>query len=41
MAKQYGPHLLSLLQDVGSWEALGLTLGEMVKEAQEARRAAH
>jgi hypothetical protein len=32
MARQYGPHLVSLAEDLGGWEVLGLTLGEMVRE---------
>jgi DNA relaxase NicK len=32
MVKQYGPHLVSLAADLGGWEVLGLTLGEMVRE---------
>lgn len=31
MVKQYGAHLVSLKDDCGSWETLGLTLGEMLK----------
>lgn len=34
MCKQYGPHLLSLASDCGGWDALGLTLREMVNETQ-------
>lgn len=30
MCKQYGHHLLSLRDDLGGWDVLGLTLGEMV-----------
>jgi hypothetical protein len=33
MCKQYGGHLLSLKDDCGSWEALGLTLREMLAES--------
>ena len=32
--KQYGAHFLSLKEDLGSWEAVGLTISEMIKEAQ-------
>jgi DNA relaxase NicK len=32
MCKQYGAHLLSLAQDLGSWDCLGLTLREMIEE---------
>ena len=35
MAKQYGSHLLSLKEDCGSWEAVGLTLSELIKEVGE------
>lgn len=34
MARQYGPHLVSLAADLGGWEVLGLTLREMVEEAR-------
>jgi hypothetical protein len=37
MTKQYGPHLTSLAVDLGGWDVLGLTLGEMVKEDQKCR----
>lgn len=37
MVKQYGPHLVSLQADLGSWEMLGLTLCEMVREEDERR----
>jgi hypothetical protein len=43
MSLQYGPHLVSLADDLGGWDMLGLTLGEMVREekarAERARRA--
>lgn len=32
MCKQYGPHLLDLAVDLGSWECVGLTLRELLKE---------
>ena len=32
MCRQYGPHLVSLAEDLGSWECLGLTLREMINE---------
>lgn len=32
MCKQYGAHLVSLAQDVGGWDCVGLTLQEMLKE---------
>ena len=32
MCKQYGAHLMSLKDDVGSWECLGLTLQEYLRE---------
>lgn len=38
MCKQYGPHLLGLAQDLGSWECLGLTLREMVHEQGRKKR---
>lgn len=31
MCRQYGPHLLSLREDLGDWQSVGLTLGEMLK----------
>lgn len=37
MVKQYGPHLVSLAGDLGSWDMLGRTLGEMVREEEERR----
>jgi len=33
MCKQYGSHLVSLAEDLGSWECLGLTLRELLKES--------
>lgn len=33
MCKQYGSHLVSLAQDLGGWEVLGLTLRELLSEA--------
>lgn len=32
MCKQYGPHMLSLANDLGGWEVLGLTLREMLQD---------
>ena len=32
MCKQYGAHLVSLAADLGGWDMLGLTLGEMLKD---------
>lgn len=32
MSLQYGPHLVSLAEDLGGWDMLGRTLGEMVRE---------
>lgn len=32
MCKQYGAHLLSLADDLGGWECIGLTLAEMMAE---------
>lgn len=40
MAKQYGPHLVSLAADLGGWDVLGLTLGEMVREEADRQRRA-
>lgn len=33
MCKQYGAHLLGLRDDVGGWAEVGLTLGEILREA--------
>lgn len=38
MCQQYGGHLVSLAQDLGGWDCLGLTLGEMFREAQLQRK---
>lgn len=35
MCKQYGAHLVSLADDLGGWNCLGLTLREMLKEQAE------
>lgn len=35
MCKQYGAHLLSLADDLGGWECVGLTLREMLNEERE------
>lgn len=37
MCKQYGSHLLGLAADVGSWECVGLTLAEILKEQAKGR----
>lgn len=37
MCKQYGQHLVGLLQDCGSWSAAGLTLGEIIAEQRKGR----
>lgn len=37
MCRQYGPHLISLKDDLGGWDVVGLTLGEMVKEERALR----
>lgn len=31
MCEQYGAHLISLKEDLGSWECVGLTLSELIK----------
>lgn len=41
LAIQYGPTLLELRQDLGSWECVGLTLGEYIAEERERRRLRH
>ena len=38
MCKQYGSRLLNLADELGGWDVLGLTLGEMVKEEQQRRK---
>ena len=38
MCRQYGPHLLSLADDLGGWAELGLTLREMVSDQQRQAR---
>ena len=38
MCKQYGAHLVSLADDLGGWECLGLTLAEMMSEQRSLRR---
>jgi hypothetical protein len=37
MAMQYGSHLISLANDLGGWDVLGLTLREMVEEQRNPR----
>lgn len=34
MCRQYGAHLVSLADDLGGWECLGLTLREMLKQVR-------
>lgn len=34
MCRQYGAHLISLAQDLGGWDVLGLTLNDMIKESK-------
>lgn len=31
MCKQYGKRLVSMAQDLGGWDVLGMTLGEIIK----------
>jgi DNA relaxase NicK len=38
LCKQGGPTLLELLDACGSWEAVGLTLGETIRAQQESRK---
>jgi len=38
MCKQYGAHLMSLASDLGGWDCLGLTLGEIIKNQRERGR---
>jgi hypothetical protein len=37
MCRQYGAHLVSLQEDLGGWEALGLTLREQIAEERRAQ----
>lgn len=37
MCEQYGAHLMSLKDDLGSWDCLGLTLAEIIREVRSAR----
>jgi hypothetical protein len=37
MCQQYGAHLLDLANDLGGWDCVGLTLGEMIKQQQRDR----
>ena len=39
MCKQYGPLLLSMLQDCGSWDNVGRTIGEAVEELSREKAA--
>ena len=39
MCKQYGAHLVSLAEDLGGFECLGLTLREMIQEANAKKKA--
>lgn len=41
LAKQYGPTLLELRQDLGSWECVGLTLGDYIAQERERKARAH
>lgn len=34
MCRQYGAHLVSLAEDLGGWDCVGLTLGEMLKPSR-------
>jgi hypothetical protein len=35
MVRQYGPHLVSLAEDLGGWDCVGLTLREMLEEERK------
>ena len=37
MCKQYGVHMVSLFSDLGSWDCVGLTLGEIIKEQKASK----
>jgi hypothetical protein len=38
MVMQYGPLLQRMFRDLGSWDCVGLTIGEAIKKHQEQRR---
>ena len=38
MMRQYGPHLLSLAEDLGSWDCVGRTLHEILESQRELKR---
>jgi len=38
MVAQYGAHLVSLADDLGGFDCLGLTLGEMISEQRRLKR---
>lgn len=37
MAKQYGKHLSSLSNELGSWQAVGLTIADLIEEQRNSR----
>jgi hypothetical protein len=37
MCEQYGAHLISLKDDLGDWQSVGLTLNEMIGEGRDSR----
>jgi hypothetical protein len=37
MCKQYGSHLVSLAQDLGGWDCVGLTLSEILADQKKGR----
>jgi len=41
MCRQYGARLVTMLEDCGTWENVGATLGEIVRELQSKRRSVH
>lgn len=41
MCRQYGAHLLSLAQDLGGWECVGKTLGDVIAQQGAASQSAH
>lgn len=41
MCRQYGAHLVSLRDELGSWDCVGRTIAEMLKEIDEAKKRSH
>ena len=41
MCRQYGAHLVSLADDLGGWDCLGLTLRDVIEEVQREKQTRH